>query len=113
MEYDEAYSEGRAVALWFFWRRDEVPDKDAGGANVDVFEPMKGVDLDHDCRCVRVEKGIVNMKDEFVVPGWVGMAFDVVLGSDPIARQYERCREAGAEIWCGRGAPPAPVLRQI
>lgn len=30
-----------------------------------------------------------------------------------IAGEDERCRETGAEIWCHRRPPPAPVLRQL
>lgn len=61
----------------FGGRRGEVSDEDADGADVDVLEPMKRVDLDHDGGGVGVEKLFVDAEDELVIPSWVGVALRV------------------------------------
>ncbi|KAL2348078.1 hypothetical protein Fmac_002078 [Flemingia macrophylla] len=77
MEGSEARGEGRAVVGGGGGGREEVAEEEADGADVDVFEPMDGVDVDGDGGGVGVEEVVVDAEDELVVPCGVCAALRV------------------------------------
>ena len=104
LERDETRAERGAVGVRTRGRRGEVSDEDANSADVDVFEPMKRVDLNHDGGGVGAEKFVVDAEDELVVPRWVGVALGVdargelPIGVDPRNRVGPHVPAHGSQI---------------
>lgn len=69
-----------------------VIDQDPDGADLDILEPVDGVDLDHYSGRVGRKELVVNPEHKLVVPRRVGVAVVVNPGGEPAVRVDPRHR---------------------
>jgi hypothetical protein len=58
-------------------RGNQVPNNNTDGANMNVTEPMKGVDFNHDSGGVTMEEPVINAENKLVIPGGIVASFRV------------------------------------
>ena len=68
LKSNKAHANVRLAIVRAAGLRDEISDEAADSANEDVTEPIVGIDFDHDCRVVLLEKLLLHPKHKLLIP---------------------------------------------